>query len=40
VLWCLFGVAISAMLKDEAKRRVFNYVLAAILVLSIAALFI
>jgi threonine/homoserine/homoserine lactone efflux protein len=40
VLWCLFGVAISAMLKNEAKRRVFNYVLAAILVLSIAALFI
>lgn len=40
VLWCLFGVAISAMLKDEKKRRVFNYALAAILVLSIAALFI
>jgi threonine/homoserine/homoserine lactone efflux protein len=40
VLWCLFGVAISAMLKDEKKRRIFNYVLAAILVLSIAALFL
>ena len=40
VLWCLFGVAISAMLKDEKKRRVFNYTLAVILVLSIAALFI
>jgi len=40
VLWCLFGVAISAMLKDEKKRRIFNYALAAILVLSIAALFI
>lgn len=40
VLWCLFGVAISAMLKDERKRRIFNYALAAILVLSIAALFI
>lgn len=40
VLWCLFGVAISAMLKDEKKRRIFNYSLAAILVLSIAALFI
>jgi threonine/homoserine/homoserine lactone efflux protein len=40
VLWCLFGVAISAMLKHEKKRRIFNYVLAAILVLSIAALFI
>ncbi len=40
VLWCLFGVAISAMLKDEKKRRIFNYALAAILVLSVAALFI
>ena len=40
VLWCLFGVAISKKLKDEKKRRVFNYLLAAILVLSIAALFI
>jgi threonine/homoserine/homoserine lactone efflux protein len=40
VFWCLFGVAISAMLKDEKKRRIFNYSLAAILVLSIAALFI
>ena len=39
-LWCLFGVAIAAMLKDEKKRRIFNYVLAAILVLSIAVLFI
>jgi threonine/homoserine/homoserine lactone efflux protein len=40
VLWCLFGVAISAMLKDERKRRIFNYTLAAILVLSIAVLFV
>lgn len=40
VLWCLFGVAISAMLKDEKKRRVFNYSLAVILVLSIAFLFL
>lgn len=40
VLWCLFGVAISAMLKDERKRRIFNYSLAVILVLSIAVLFI
>ncbi len=40
VLWCLFGVAISAMLKDEKKRRVFNYSLAVILVLSIAVLFV
>lgn len=40
VLWCLFGVAISAMLKDEKKRRIFNYALAVILVLSIAFLFI
>ncbi len=40
VLWCLFGVAISAMLKDDRKRRVFNYTLAVILVLSIAVLFI
>jgi threonine/homoserine/homoserine lactone efflux protein len=40
VLWCLFGVAISAMLQDERKRRIFNYALAAILVLSITALFI
>lgn len=40
VLWCLFGVAISAMLKDERKRRIVNYSLAAILVLSIAFLFL
>jgi threonine/homoserine/homoserine lactone efflux protein len=40
VLWCLFGVAISAMLKDDRKRRVFNYTLAVILVLSIAVLFV
>lgn len=40
VLWCLFGVAISTLLRDERKRRIFNYALAAILVLSIAFLFI
>lgn len=40
VLWCLFGVAISKMLKDERKRRIFNYTLAVILVLSIAVLFV
>jgi threonine/homoserine/homoserine lactone efflux protein len=40
VLWCLFGVAISAMLKDERKRRLVNYSLAAILVLSIVFLFL
>ncbi len=40
VLWCLFGVAISAMLKDERKRRIFNYSLAVVLVLSIAFLFV
>ena len=40
VFWCLFGVAISAMLKDERKRRIFNYTLAVILVLSIAVLFV
>lgn len=40
VLWCLFGVAISAMLKDDRKRRIFNYTLAVILVLSIAVLFV
>ncbi len=40
VLWCLFGVAIAAMLKDARKRRIFNYTLAAILVLSIAVLFV
>jgi threonine/homoserine/homoserine lactone efflux protein len=38
-IWCLFGVAISSALKDEKKRRVVNYSLAAILVLSIAFLF-
>jgi threonine/homoserine/homoserine lactone efflux protein len=40
VVWCLFGVAISAMLKDERKRRLFNYGLAGVLVLSIAFLFL
>jgi len=40
MLWCLFGVAIAALLKDEKKRRIFNYSLAAILVLSIAVLFL
>lgn len=40
VLWCLFGVAISKMLKDDRKRRVFNCALAVILVLSIAVLFV
>lgn len=40
VLWCLFGVAISALLKDDRKRRIFNYTLAVILVLSIAVLFV
>lgn len=40
VLWCLFGVAISRMLKDDRKRRIFNYSLAVILVLSIAVLFV
>lgn len=40
VLWCLFGVAISKMLKDDRKRRIFNYTLAVILVLSIAVLFV
>ncbi|HRF07742.1 MAG TPA: LysE family translocator [Xanthobacteraceae bacterium] len=40
VLWCLFGVAIAALLNDEKKRRIFNYSLAAILVLSMAVLFL
>lgn len=40
VLWCLFGVAIAAVLNDDRKRRMFNYSLAAILVLSIALLFV
>jgi threonine/homoserine/homoserine lactone efflux protein len=39
VLWCLFGVAISAALKDDRKRRLVNYALAGVLVLSIAFLF-
>ncbi|MCW5681420.1 MAG: LysE family translocator [Xanthobacteraceae bacterium] len=40
VLWCLFGVAIARLLKDERKRRIFNYSLAAVLVLSVAFLFV
>lgn len=40
IVWCLFGVAISAILKDERKRRLVNYGLAAVLVLSIAFLFL
>lgn len=39
MVWCLFGVAISAALKDDRKRRLVNYSLAGILVLSIAFLF-
>jgi threonine/homoserine/homoserine lactone efflux protein len=40
VVWCLFGVAISAALKDDRKRRLVNYALAGILVLSGAFLFL
>lgn len=40
VIWCLFGVAISTALKDEKKRRIVNYSLAGILVLSILFLFL
>lgn len=40
VVWCLFGVAIAQVLRDERKRRLFNYSLAALLVLSIGFLFI
>jgi threonine/homoserine/homoserine lactone efflux protein len=40
VVWCLFGVAISAALKDDRKRRLVNYALAGILVLSAAFLFL
>lgn len=39
-VWCLFGVAIAAMLKDERRRRIFNYSLAGVLVLSIVFLFL
>lgn len=39
-VWALFGVAISAILKDDRKRRLVNYSLAAVLVLSILFLFI
>ena len=40
VVWCLFGVAIAQVLQDERKRRLFNYTLAALLVLSIGFLFV
>jgi threonine/homoserine/homoserine lactone efflux protein len=40
VVWCLFGVAISAALKDERKRRLVNYCLAGVLVASIIFLFL
>lgn len=40
ILWCLFGVAIARILHDERKRRLFNYTLAALLVLTIGFLFI
>jgi threonine/homoserine/homoserine lactone efflux protein len=40
VVWCLFGVAISAALRDERKRRLVNYCLAAVLVASIIFLFL
>jgi threonine/homoserine/homoserine lactone efflux protein len=39
-VWCLFGVMIARALRDERKRRIFQYSLAGLLALSIAFLFI
>ena len=33
--WTAFGTALRGLLRDPAKRRIFNYVMAALLVLSI-----
>lgn len=40
MLWCLFGVAIAQVLKDDRKRRIFNLTLAALLAISVIFLFI
>lgn len=40
VVYCLFGVAIGRLLKSERSRRVFNYTMAALVVLSVGLLFV
>jgi threonine/homoserine/homoserine lactone efflux protein len=40
MLWCLFGVAIAQVLKDDRKRRIFNLTLAALLAVSVIFLFV
>jgi threonine/homoserine/homoserine lactone efflux protein len=39
VVWCLFGVMIAKLLRDERKRRIFQLSLAALLALSVVSLF-
>jgi threonine/homoserine/homoserine lactone efflux protein len=39
-IWCLFGVMIARALRDDRKRRVFQYSLAGVLALSVGFLFI
>lgn len=40
VVYCLFGVAISHLLKSERSRRMFNYTMAALVALSVGLLFV
>jgi threonine/homoserine/homoserine lactone efflux protein len=40
VVYCLFGVAISRLLKSERSRRIFNYTMAALVALSVGLLFV
>jgi threonine/homoserine/homoserine lactone efflux protein len=40
IVYCLFGVAIGRLLKSERSRRIFNYSMAALVVLSVGLLFI
>jgi threonine/homoserine/homoserine lactone efflux protein len=39
-VWCLFGVAISLVLKSDRARRTFNYAMGGLLALSVVLLFV
>ncbi len=39
-VWCLFGVAISMLLKSERARRTFNYGMGLLVALSVVLLFV
>jgi len=40
VVYCLFGVAINRLLRSDRARRLFNYTMAALVVLSVGLLFV